>query len=709
MSSERSAPVNLLLVDDKPENLVALKAILNRPDYRLLTASSGEEALRIALRERLSVILLDVVMPGMDGFEVAQHLKQLERTRTIPILFLTAVATDVRQIYRAYDVGAIDYLVKPLDPEVVQKKVAVLVALDRQREEIERQARLLLEAERRDHELRMAELRLASDRRYRKLVEGIEHVVAWSADEAGRLTFVSRKAPEILGVPIEDFSEPDFWNRHLHPEDRDAVLGLFQRALADGNDLAANHRMIAGDGEVRWFHTGVSRDQSRTGNPELHGVSVEVTALKRSEEAQALLADVSSILVESLDHRRMLPELAARLVPALGDVCLIDEVVGPSATREVASAYSKRALDAKLGAWKRPEPLERGATPDVDRVLASRKAELRADATNTAWLAAALGLERAEPLEQFRPASCLFVPLYARDRALGLMTLVSSAPRKLTTHDLALAEEVGRRAALAMENAILYDEARRAVRAREDVLAVVSHDLRNPLSAIAMSAGVLERAKAHGADDERTERLLQTIRRSVEQIERLISDLLDFGRLEAGQFTIEPAVHGVRGLLQESLEIFAPLATKKGFSLETHASEELSLCCDRGRVLQILSNLLDNAAKFTPRGGAVTVTVERAGDTARFTVSDTGPGMTEEELSRIWERYWQAKKTPGRAGVGLGLYITKGLVEAHGGRIWAESKVGEGTQFHFTLPLADSTPVPERASAPRGLSVESRP
>src|SRR5690606_17194560 len=159
-------------------------------------------------------------------FEVAQHLKQLERTRTIPILFLTAVATDVRQIYRAYDVGAIDYLVKPLDPEVVQKKVAVLVALDRQREEIERQARLFLEAERRDHALRMAELRLASHRRYRKLVEGIEHVVASSADEAGRLTFVSRKAPEILGVPMEDFSEPDFWNRHLRPEDRDAVLGL---------------------------------------------------------------------------------------------------------------------------------------------------------------------------------------------------------------------------------------------------------------------------------------------------------------------------------------------------------------------------------------------------------------------------------------------------------------------------------------------------
>jgi len=699
MSSEQNAPVNLLLVDDRPENLVALKAMLNRPDYRLLTATSGEEALRIALRERLAVILLDVVMPGMDGFEVAQHLKRLERTRTIPILFLTAVATDAREIYRAYDVGAIDYLVKPLDAEMVRKKVAVLVALERQREEIERQARLLLEAERRDHELRMAELRLASDRRYRKLVEGIEHVVAWSADAAGRLTFVSRKASDILRVPIEEFSDPDFWSRHLHPEDRDAVFDLFRQALADGNDLAVNHRMLAGDGEVRWFHTGVSRDESWTGNAELHGVSVEVTAIKRSEEAQALLADVSSILVESLDHRRTLPELASRLVPALGDVCLIDEVVSPWATREVARAYSQRALEARLGASKRSEPLDRGTTPAVARVLAERRAELH-DATDAGWLATALGIEHAELLERLKPASCLFVPLHARERTLGLLTLVSSMPRKFSGHDLALAEEVGRRAALAMENAILYDEARRAVRAREDVLAVVSHDLRNPLSAISMSTGLLEKALAPGANGERSGRLLQTIHRSVEQIERLIRDLLDFGRLEAGQFTIEPGVHDVRGLLQESLELFAPLAAKKGFSLDVHASEELWLRCDRGRVLQILSNLFDNAAKFTPPGGAVRVLVERDGDAARFTVSDTGPGMTEEELSRIWERYWQARRTSGAKGVGLGLYITKGLVEAHGGRIWAESTVGKGTTFHLTLPLANPPTAPERASAP---------
>src|SRR5919197_559300 len=175
MDRPETTPIKILLVDDQPDNLAALKAILNGCDYHLLAASSSAEALQIALREKLAVILLDVVMPEMHGFEVAQHLKEVARTRNVPILFLTAVATDVHAIYRAFEVGAVDYLIKPLDAEVVRKKVAVFVDLVRQREEIERQALILREAERRDYEVRLAQLRLASDRRYRKLVEGIDH------------------------------------------------------------------------------------------------------------------------------------------------------------------------------------------------------------------------------------------------------------------------------------------------------------------------------------------------------------------------------------------------------------------------------------------------------------------------------------------------------------------------------------------------------
>ena len=278
------ARARLLLVDDQPANLVALRAILEDSGHELLTAASGEDALKIALRERLTVVLLDVVMSGMDGFEVARHLKELERTRDIPILFLTALATDVKQIYRAYDVGAVDYIVKPLDPEVVRRKVGVLVKLVRQREQIEQQATALREIDRREHELKLAELRMAGDRRYRKLIEGIDHAVGWTMNEALQFTFISRQAEEMFGFPLQQFLEPGFWESHLHPGDRQAMLDIFRRALAEGVDFAANHRMLATEGRTFWFHTGVSGERTTGAAPELHGISVDVTDLKRAEE-----------------------------------------------------------------------------------------------------------------------------------------------------------------------------------------------------------------------------------------------------------------------------------------------------------------------------------------------------------------------------------------------------------------------------------------
>jgi len=276
--------MNLLLVDDKAANLVALKAILKDSGYRLLTATSGEEALKIALREQLAVILLDVVMPGMDGFAVARHLKDLERTRHVPILFLTALATDVQQIYRAYDVGAVDYIIKPLDSEVVRKKVAVFVNMVRQREQIEKQAAVLREVDRREYELKLAELRVASDRRYRKLIEGIDHAIGWTMDETFRFTFVSRQASRIWGFSMEQFLEPRFWETHVYPGDREAVMDIFRKAISDGVELASNHRMLTADGRTLWFHTGVSGERNSGEVSELHGISIDVTDLKHAEE-----------------------------------------------------------------------------------------------------------------------------------------------------------------------------------------------------------------------------------------------------------------------------------------------------------------------------------------------------------------------------------------------------------------------------------------
>src|SRR5262249_55159134 len=155
------------------------------------------------------------------------------------------------------DVGAVDYLIKPLDAETVRKKVAVFVALARQRDEIAWQAERLREGERREYELRLAEMRVASDRRYRKLISGIDHAIAWTTDEFFRFTFVSEQAEKILGYSLDEFMQPDFWERHLHPGDRQTMLAMFQTAL-QGTDTSASHRVVAADGRSIWFHSGMS-------------------------------------------------------------------------------------------------------------------------------------------------------------------------------------------------------------------------------------------------------------------------------------------------------------------------------------------------------------------------------------------------------------------------------------------------------------------
>ena len=323
-----ASPTSILLVDDRRENLIALRAILECPRYRLLTAQSGEEALAVAGREDVDLILLDVMMPAMGGLEVAERLKASQRSRRIPILFLTAFETDAQTIYRAYEVGAVDYLIKPLDPQIVLKKVEVFVDLVEQRREIERQGERLREAERREYESRLADLRMASDRRYRKLVDGIDHAIGWSADpQTLQLSFVSRQAPEILGFPPDAFLAPSFWIERIHPDDRDAVMEVFRLAVARQVDEVCNHRMCRADGTILWFHTGVSAERGIDGTPELHGISVDVTELKRAVEVRDEL-----LIIVSHELRNPLASIVASAEAILAGTGSIEQA------RKAASA-----------------------------------------------------------------------------------------------------------------------------------------------------------------------------------------------------------------------------------------------------------------------------------------------------------------------------------------------------------------------------------
>jgi len=227
-----------------------------------------------------------------------------------------------------------------------------------------------------------------------------------------------------------------------------------------------------------------------------------------------------------------------------------------------------------------------------------------------------------------------------------------------------------------------YEEAQQAVAAREEVLKIVSHDLRNPLSTIAMAASLM-------LDEELApeirKRQLQTIKRAGERMNRLIQDLLEVAKLEAGRLALRTQRVEIGVLLAEAYDALQPIAAAKSIRLETTADPSArTVDADAGRVQQVLSNLVGNAVKFTPEGGRIVITAVPTNGTVRIAVSDTGAGIPPERLEHVFGKFWQADRSD-RRGLGLGLAIAKAIVEAHDGRIWVESEIGKGTTFYFTL------------------------
>lgn len=301
-------PVKVLLADARPNSLRALSGILEGPDYELSTATTGEQAVTSALREDLAVILLEVHTPGLDGLDVAAQLKRHARTRLVPIIFVASSAAEVQHIYKAYAVGAIDSVLEPLDADAVRRKVATFAELHRQRRQNEGLVALRA-SERRENDLRLLELRLTSDWWYRKLLDGIDHVVAWSAaPETLALTFLSRQAEKVFRCSPEVISQPSFWAEQLHDDDRATFMEAVQRAQLTGEDQALNHRMRAGDGTYRWLHTALSMGSPFVNGPRaVHGLSTDVTELKAAEETAQRASHVREEVLATVVHDLRMP------------------------------------------------------------------------------------------------------------------------------------------------------------------------------------------------------------------------------------------------------------------------------------------------------------------------------------------------------------------------------------------------------------------
>ncbi len=298
-------------------------------------------------------------------------------------------------------------------------------------------------------------------------------------------------------------------------------------------------------------------------------------------------------------------------------------------------------------------------------------------------------LSRA-PAELY-PRSLVAAPLRGRDgQCIGSIQLLDRRDGPFVESDEVLLTQLAQSASVALENARLYNEAQAATRARDDLLAIVSHDLRNPLNTIAITASLLRSDLLQRKDGEEDDavQLVDRMDRGIQRMTRLIEDLLDASRIEAGRLVVSPRVERGGALVREALEAAASLAEAKGCRVTQGPLDAgLEVLADRDRVLQVFSNLLGNALKFTPKGGVVSVSLCRVADLARFSVADTGPGIPPEHQPHLFDRYWKASQES-RTGAGLGLYIARGIVEAHHGTVAVESTPGQGTTIHFSVPLA---------------------
>jgi signal transduction histidine kinase/CheY-like chemotaxis protein len=417
-------------------------------------------------------------------------------------------------------------------------------------------------------------------------------------------------------------------------------------------------------------------------------------AAETAQRRALLLSEISGALFGSLDDEATLRTVARVLVRELADWCAIEVGDGASAPLLLASAHVDPTKEPQLRRWRARAAAAGTPASAASAVGRTGRSELHPEIPDASLAAWARDEEELELLREIGLRSAMVVPVSIRGRLFGAMTLAAVGFRRYGPEDLALADEIARRVATALDNSRLHRETQRAVRAREDVLAVVSHDLRSPLQTIGLAAQAAARTLDACGPECTLRRPLETIRRAARSANVLLHDLLDMAAIRAGRLAIRMATEDAGTLIEDVVQEHEALAREKGISLASRVAAPAAVRCDRDRVQQVFSNVLANAVTACAAGDRIEVALDADERFATFTIADSGPGIAHEALPLVFEAYWSGARQRGR-GTGLGLFISKGIVETHGGRMWIESRVGEGTTVRFTMPLA---PTPRRES-----------
>lgn len=401
------------------------------------------------------------------------------------------------------------------------------------------------------------------------------------------------------------------------------------------------------------------------------------------------LADATTLLYSSLEYKKVLDHVAELAIPYMADLCVID-IKRANFAERLSVASTNKELAQRMRNMTRFDALGSGNFLGPAYSLRTGKSLLVSRITPSHLEQAARSPQHLDELQKLGLVSGMCVPLIARNEVIGVISFGSfSEARLYTEKHVILAEKLARRAAIAIDNAMLYEKAQEAIRMRDEMLAIVSHDLKNPLTAIFISASFQLRLLDVDCNADLLRGQAENIKLAAQDMTRLISDLLDFARVNSGHLAIEARPVAVTQLLTRVRELHGAQAAQKSLRLQTKLTDPtLHAHCDSARVIQVLSNIIGNAIKFTPEGGSITVEAKLNLDNEIvFSVTDTGPGIATEQLPHVFDRYWQGKKTS-RQSAGLGLSIARGIIIAHEGRIWVESAPGRGTTFYFTLKPA---------------------
>jgi PAS domain S-box-containing protein len=671
----------ILLVDDHPENLLALRSFLTRPDYELVECTSGSDALKKILKYEFAVILLDVVMPGLDGFETARIIRQREASRHIPILFLTAAGAEMAQIYKAYSVGAVDYLVKPIEPDIVKAKVAVFVELWRKEGQIRAQEAQLRDADRRRSEQALKESDALYEATFDKAAVGIAHMATdgrWIRANQKLADIVGYSRAELVQLRIQDLA---------HPDDAEHIVGDLRRLLSgDLETLQEERRYRHRDGRTIWVWLTVSLLKDDAGRPR-HFVAIveDITERRLMANRRQFLTEASETLLSSFDDPTTLARVGRLAVPTVADWCMVDLAPSGGQGEPIVIVHADRTQTGIVEQWALAD--RQGKRLRLAELLRDGQPALLPEVPQ-AWT------HGRDHQDLAVTTSVLVVPVVARDEVLGTLALGVSSGRRYGPADLAMAEDLAHRVSLAADNARLYREARDAVSARDEFLSIASHELRTPLTPLQI---VLQRLLSERSNEpletitpERLRLLLARSERQVQRLTALVDNLLDVSRVSSGTLRLQREDCDLAEVVTEVIGRFGEECARAECQVTIESPDTLVGQWDPLRIEQVVTNLLANAIKYGA-GKPIAIHLTRLGPSARLVVSDQGIGIEPEKLPRIFERFERAVSSRSYGGLGLGLYIARQIVEAHGGRISVASRPGEGSVFTIDLPVEHLT------------------